>query len=66
MNKNLERGKIMKLGKTTLSLVVLIVFGLCGFAWAAGGALEFDGVDDYVSVPDDASLDITEDITISV
>lgn len=29
-----------------------------------GYALEFDGVDDYVSVPDDVSLNITEEITV--
>ncbi len=29
-----------------------------------GGALEFDGVDDYVKIPDSASLDITGAITI--
>ena len=31
-----------------------------------GSALEFDGVDDYVSVPDDESLDITDTVTIEV
>jgi len=31
---------------------------------AVGTGLSFDGVDDYVEVPDDASLDITTDITI--
>jgi hypothetical protein len=39
-----------------------------GAAWTAGkfgGALSFDGVDDYVSVPDDAALDVLGDITIS-
>ena len=38
-----------------------------GATWAdgkAGKALSFDGVDDYVSVPDSASLDITNEITI--
>ncbi|MCK4348653.1 MAG: LamG domain-containing protein, partial [Thermoplasmatales archaeon] len=29
-----------------------------------GSALDFDGIDDYVEVPDSASLDITEEITI--
>jgi len=29
-----------------------------------GRALDFDGVDDYVEIPDDSSLDITEAITI--
>lgn len=28
-------------------------------------ALEFDGVDDYVEVPDDPSLDIVDELTIS-
>jgi hypothetical protein len=36
-----------------------------GATWA-NGALEFDGVDDYVEVPDDASLDITNEITVGV
>ncbi|MHC4308825.1 MAG: LamG domain-containing protein [Planctomycetota bacterium] len=39
-----------------------------GAAWTTGqkgGALSFDGSGDYVSVPDDASLNITGDITIS-
>jgi len=31
-----------------------------------GGALQFDGTDDYVEVPDDDSLDITDAITIEV
>ena len=31
-----------------------------------GGALSFDGVDDYVKVPDDPSLDITDEITIEM
>jgi hypothetical protein len=30
-----------------------------------GNALEFDGLDDFVSVPDDASLNITDEITIA-
>ncbi|MEJ2703159.1 MAG: LamG domain-containing protein [Sedimentisphaerales bacterium] len=30
-----------------------------------GGALEFDGTDDYVEVPDDASFDITNEITVT-
>jgi len=28
------------------------------------GALDFDGVDDYVEIPDDPSLDITDEITL--
>ena len=39
-----------------------------GATWTTNGkfgkALEFDGVDDYVSVPDSSSLDITDEITI--
>jgi len=38
-----------------------------GSAWVAGKhglALSFDGVDDYVEVPDDESLNITEGITV--
>jgi beta-galactosidase len=34
-------------------------------AGKVGGALEFDGVDDYVDCGNDASLDITEQITIT-
>jgi len=30
-----------------------------------GGALEFDGTDDYVEVPDDKSFDITKEITVT-
>ncbi|MFZ2148946.1 MAG: LamG domain-containing protein [Sedimentisphaerales bacterium] len=30
-----------------------------------GGALEFDGIDDYVEVPDDRSFDITNEITVT-
>jgi len=39
-----------------------------GAAWTTGqidGALDFDGSNDYVSVPHDQTLDITGDITIS-
>ncbi|UCG68656.1 MAG: hypothetical protein JSV09_12745 [Thermoplasmata archaeon] len=39
-----------------------------GATWTSSGkfcnALSFDGVDDYVEVPDDPSLDITSEITI--
>lgn len=35
------------------------------FPTCPGTALQFDGENDYVSVPDDASLNITGDITIS-
>ena len=38
-----------------------------GAAWADGNfekALSFDGVDDYINIPDDLSLDITDDITL--
>ncbi len=41
---------------------------VCGATWTTGkigSALSFDGQNDYVSVPHDASLDITGDITIS-
>jgi C1A family cysteine protease len=41
---------------------------ISGASWTVSidgsGALSFDGVNDYVGVPDDASLDITEAITI--
>ncbi|MHC4616748.1 MAG: LamG domain-containing protein [Planctomycetota bacterium] len=39
-----------------------------GPVWTTGvldGALEFDGINDYVTVPDDPSLNITGDITVS-
>ena len=40
-----------------------------GPVWTSGiigGALEFDGTDDRVSVPDDGSLDISGAITVSI
>lgn len=37
-----------------------------GPVWTGSGELLFDGVDDYVEVPDSSSLVITEEITISV
>jgi hypothetical protein len=36
-----------------------------GATWA-DGALKFDGLDDYVEVPDDASLDIIDALTVGV
>ncbi|MHC4623252.1 MAG: hypothetical protein ACYS4W_05050 [Planctomycetota bacterium] len=39
-----------------------------GPVWTSGvldGALEFDGTNDYVTIPDDPGLDVTGDITIS-
>jgi hypothetical protein len=30
-----------------------------------GGALEFDGINDYVEIPDDSSFDITNEITVT-
>jgi hypothetical protein len=41
------------------------VYGATWTAGKFGGALSFDGVDDYVSAPDDTALDILGDITIS-
>ena len=39
-----------------------------GATWTTGsginGCLSFDGVDDYVGIPDDDTLDITEEITV--
>ena len=38
-----------------------------GASWTSGkvdGALLFDGIDDYVQVPDDDTLDITDEITV--
>lgn len=39
---------------------ILLLAASSVFAQNGGYALEFDGVDDYVSVPDNASLDFTE------
>ncbi len=36
----------------------------CWVSGKSGSALEFDGVDDYVLIPHDASLDITQELTI--
>ena len=41
------------------------VYGATWTTGKFGGALSFDGVDNYVSVPDDAALDVLGDITIS-
>jgi hypothetical protein len=41
---------------------------MSGTEWTAGqraNALQFDGTNDYVSIPDSSSLDITSSITIS-
>jgi hypothetical protein len=41
------------------------IYGATWTTGQVGGALSFDGQNDYVGVPDNASLDITGDITIS-
>ncbi|GAF91526.1 unnamed protein product, partial [marine sediment metagenome] len=41
------------------------IYGAQWTTGQVGGALEFDGVNDYVEVPDDDSLDITGDLTIA-
>ncbi len=51
--------------QTALSIVLLFVF--CQWATAQNNALWFDGVDDYVEVPDHTTFDFgTEGFTISV
>ena len=37
-----------------------------GPVWTGNGELEFDGLDDYVEVPDSGSLDIQDALTISI
>ena len=40
-----------------------------GATWTtgiSGKALNFDGVDDYVRIPDSASMDVTEEVTVEV
>jgi len=45
-------------------LVICCVFLLPSINHAQNNALDFDGVDDYVSVPDADALDIVGDITL--
>ncbi len=40
------------------------IYGATRTTGTAGNALSFDGVDDYVEIPDDNSLDITGDLTL--
>jgi hypothetical protein len=40
------------------------IYGATWTSGKVGGALEFDGIDDFVEVLDDPSLDITDEITI--
>jgi len=42
------------------------IYGARWLRGPIGGALSFDGVDDYVEVPDDPSLDITTEITLEL
>ena len=42
------------------------IYGATRVRGIIGKALSFDGVDDYVEVPDSESLDITDEITIEV
>lgn len=55
---------------TKLFVVSIVIFELywvlpqAAFAQGAGYALDFDGVDESVSVPDDASLDLTTAATV--
>ena len=52
--------------KTSLVMAVFLLAVLPGSVWAAGiqNALDFDGTDDRVKIPDDLSLDLTSAITI--
>lgn len=47
-----------------LVLALVLVFLSSALVYAGNYALEFDGVDDYVSVPDSNSLDLTAGMTI--
>ncbi|MFH1725404.1 MAG: LamG domain-containing protein [Elusimicrobiota bacterium] len=42
------------------------VYGATPTTGQVGGALGFDGIDDYVAVPDSSNLDITGDLTVEV
>ncbi len=57
----------MKKSTFFYAIICLVVFAFPQIALSqgAGNALEFDGIDDYVLVNDDNSLDITGSITIS-
>ena len=60
MQKNLYLG---------LFIIIIIIFGWLTFpisAQAVNWALDFDGANDYVLVPDSESLDITEAISIEL
>ena len=48
----------------TIGLFSILVFTGYTFAQSPGNALDFDGSNDYVSIPDAAALDITDQITI--
>lgn len=55
----------MKTKRMLIVSVMCIVLGLCQFAWAAS-ALDFDGVDDYVALPDNNPIWLPqEDFTLS-
>ncbi|MFC2136204.1 DUF2341 domain-containing protein [Bacteroidota bacterium] len=48
-----------------LVFVIAIILGQCNiFAQSPGNALDFDGSNDYVTIPDAAALDITDQITL--
>jgi len=48
----------------SIGLLLFLLFTTYSFAQNPGNALDFDGSDDYVSIPDAAALDITDQITI--
>jgi len=60
------------MNKTFTKFSLLITIGLLSilfstnytFAQNPGNALDFDGSNDYVSIPDATALDITDQITI--
>lgn len=65
-SKNLRKGLRFRIPGILIFAFCLLPFTFPNMALAqgAGYALDFDGVDDYVAVPDNASLDITTAATV--